>query len=64
MSLQIDETFMLKLYSEGPPGKKGVLGNQITINVTVSENDDPYGVVGFKAPNLVKTISKLIFSSR
>ena len=58
MFLQIDETFMLKLYSEGPAGKKGVLGNQITINVTISENDDPYGVVGFKTANIIKTIGK------
>ena len=51
---------MLKLYSEGPPGQKGVVGEQITVNVTIVENDDPYGVVGFKAPNIIKTIGKFI----
>lgn len=51
---------MLKLYSDGPPGQRGVLGDQITVNLTIKENDDPYGVVGFKAPNIIKTIGKFI----
>jgi len=50
----------LKLYSEGPAGQKGVLGEQITVNVTIVENDDPYGVVGFKSPDIIKTIGKFL----
>jgi len=50
----------LTLYSDGPPGQRGVLGDQITVNFTIKENDDPYGVVGFKAPNIIKTIGKYL----
>ena len=50
--------FELRLYSTGPAGQEGVLGEKITINVTVKENDDPYGVFGFKMANIVKTIGK------
>ena len=46
------------LYSEGPDGQKGVLGSQITINVTIEKNDDPYGVVGFKSANIIKIMGK------
>ncbi|XP_068693739.1 adhesion G-protein coupled receptor V1-like isoform X3 [Montipora foliosa] len=55
---EIDEMFELRLYSTGPPGQEGVLGEKITINVTVKENDDPYGVFGFKMANIVKTIGE------
>lgn len=50
----------MTLYSDGPPGQRGVLGDQITVNFTIKENDDPYGVVGFKAPNIIKTIGKYL----
>lgn len=58
--LQIDEKFSLGLYSEGPDGQKGVLGSQITINVTIEKNDDPYGVVGFKSANIIKIMGKIV----
>ena len=60
--LQIAEKFVLGLYSEGPAGQKGVLGTQITINVTIKENDDPHGVFGFRAPNLIKIIGTTYLS--
>ena len=49
---------MLRLSSAGPLGQEGVLGSKITINITIKENDDPYGVVGFKSPNVVETSGK------
>jgi len=49
---------VLRLSSAGPSGQEGVLGSKITINITIKENDDPYGVVSFKSPNVVKTIGK------
>ena len=51
------------LYSEGPDGQKGVLGSQITINVTIEKNDDPYGVVGFKSANIIKIMGKICLFS-
>ncbi|PFX17387.1 G-protein coupled receptor 98 [Stylophora pistillata] len=55
---EIDEKFLLGLFSEGPEGQKGVLGSHTTVNVTIKENDDPYGVVGFRAPSLIEIIDE------
>ena len=48
--------FVLRLSSTGPVGQMGVLGNKITVNITIKANDDPHGVIGFRSSNIIKTI--------
>lgn len=48
--------FELRLYSAGLQGQQGVLGDKTVINITIKENDDAYGVFGFRTANIVKTI--------
>ncbi|XP_015763361.1 PREDICTED: G-protein coupled receptor 98-like [Acropora digitifera] len=55
---EIDEMFELRLYSAGLQGQQGVLGDKTVINITIKENDDAYGVFGFRTANIVKTIVK------
>lgn len=53
--------FELRLYSAGLQGQQGVLGDKTVINVTIKENDDAYGVFGFRTANIVKTIGISLF---
>jgi hypothetical protein len=55
---QLDEHFTLVLQHYGNKETQGTLGKEITINITILANDDPYGVIEFAALDVVKRIGE------
>ncbi|KAK3711287.1 hypothetical protein QZH41_015002 [Actinostola sp. cb2023] len=55
---ELEEKFQLVLVPFGPEATQGTLGNEKVINVTISENDDPYGIIEFASADLVKRIDE------
>lgn len=54
--LQLDELFSVVLSSHSTPASH--LGNNREINITVRQNEDPFGVIEFVQPGLSFTISE------
>ena len=58
-SVQLDEVFHLNLYGGGAADQMGVVGPKSSIQITVTQNDDPHGVLGFTAARVVRRIGTL-----
>lgn len=56
--MQLDEVFHLNLYGGGSPERMGVVGSKRSIQITVTQNDDPHGVFGFTAARVMQQIGK------
>lgn len=53
---QLDETFSVVLSSHSTPPSR--LGNHREVNITVRQNDDPFGVIEFIQSGLTMVINE------
>lgn len=53
---QLDETFLVELFNED--GSKELIEEPSSVNITITENDDPYGVFSFAAGSLSVAIGE------
>ena len=54
--LQLDETYSVVLSSHSTPPSR--LGNHREVNITVRQNDDPFGVVEFVSRGLSESLNE------